>query len=65
MRNNIHNICFDCGKKIDKKHKTSFGTWLAICDMCFEEKLCADAQHDFGYYNNEDEKVKDKVQDLM
>jgi hypothetical protein len=55
----------DCGKKVDRKKKESFGMWQGKCDMCGEEKMVADAQHDFGYYNNEQEKIEDKVQDLI
>lgn len=62
----IHTICLDCGKTVDKKHKSSFGMWLDNCDMCgVEGVFCADAQHDFGYYNNDKEKQIDKVQDLI
>lgn len=62
---NIHALCMDCGKKVDRKHKASLGMWKAKCDVCDEIKMCADAQHDFGYYNNKNERDADKVQDLI
>lgn len=66
MKNQIHTICLDCGRKNDKKNgKGGIGVWLATCDMCENFTWCADAQHDFGIYNNDVEKIVDRVQDLI
>lgn len=60
------NICLDCGEKVDRKHKTSFGIWKGDCEMCGEKDvLCADAAHDFGYYKTEKERLIDIVQDQI
>ena len=62
----IFDVCFDCGKKYGtKQDKGAIGTWMADCDICGEKKPCASAQHDFGIYNNPQEKIEDKIQDLI
>jgi len=66
MKKQIHTVCLECGRKNDKKKKESFGTWIDTCDMCGRENtMCADAQHDFGIYNNKKELQIDKIQDLI
>lgn len=62
----IHTMCLSCGKKYKKKNKGFFGVWMANCDMCGAKQVaCADAQHDFGYYNNNEEKMRDEIQDAL
>lgn len=62
----INTICLKCGAKNDKKHKTVFGVWNDTCDMCGSVDVpCASAQHDFGIYNNPEEKQNDRIQDFI
>ena len=62
----IFDVCLSCGDKYGKKQKEAFGCWLAPCDICGKENVsCASAQHDFGIYNNEQEKIDDARQDLI
>lgn len=62
----ILTVCVDCGKKNDRKHKSAFGIWMGNCDMCGKTNVpIADAAHDFGIYNNYEEKIHDLIQDQI
>lgn len=64
MSKQVFTVCLRCGQKYSKKNKSTFGVWKSDCDICGEKDVfCADAQHDFGIYNNPEEKKRDQVQD--
>ena len=64
----IYTVCIKCGIANNKKHQKGgvFGCWIDTCDMCGDKNVpCASAQHDFGIYNNEKERMIDKMQDVI
>lgn len=65
----IHDVCIDCGRKYgNKPHKEghAIGVWNGTCDICGKENVsCASAQHDYGIYNNDEERKSDKMQDRI
>jgi hypothetical protein len=66
MKKEIQQVCLDCGNKYKTKEKAVFGMWMGNCDMCGKkDTYVAAAGHDFGIYNTHEEKVEDKVQDLL
>jgi hypothetical protein len=65
-RKELFTICFKCGNKLGKLKEGAIGAWVGTCDNCGEEGVsCASAQHDFGIYNNEEEKKADKIQRMI
>lgn len=66
MKKEIVQVCFFCGNVYKKKDKEVFGMWKGTCDMCGKEDVwVAAAGHDFGIYNNKEEKAEDWVQDKI
>lgn len=62
----INDVCLECGKANDKKHKEVFGMWKGTCDMCGKtDVLVADAGHDFGIYRDETHRKLDAIQDRI
>ena len=62
----IREVCLECGRKNDRKHKSSFGVWIGNCDMCGAKNVsCASAAHDFGIYSNQEIEHNDKFHDLI
>lgn len=60
----IIDCCLDCGNKYGdgKKKGYAIGMWKGTCDICGKENVaCASAGHDFGIYNNDEEKKIDKL----
>ena len=67
MSKKIMTICLECGNKYGKKDKQgAIGVWNDTCDMCGKTNVaCASAQHDFGIYNNDQERKEDAMQDRI
>lgn len=62
----ILTVCLECGRKYDRKHKSSFGVWIDTCDICGQENVaCAAAGHDFGIYSSDELEAIDKIQDRI
>jgi hypothetical protein len=60
------NMCLKCAETRDTKHKSVMGCWVGKCEFCGEEGVtCASAEHDFGVYKTEEDRLIDKVNDLI
>lgn len=61
---NMTNMCLECAKTRDRKHKETMGLWIDQCDFCGKDRVaCASAEHDFGVYKTNEDELRDRVQD--